>query len=77
MGIVEVEADPCHDTHLVTKLRAAGFVFVARTNAPELGTIPSTEPLAFGPTMIVTAGLNSKDSSPYERNCCNRTLLIT
>lgn len=39
-----------HDTHLVTKLRAAGFVFLARTNAPELGTIPSTEPLAFGPT---------------------------
>jgi amidase len=39
-----------HDTYLVTKLRQAGFVFVGRTNAPELGTIPSTEPLAFGPT---------------------------
>ncbi|MEO6026049.1 MAG: amidase [Candidatus Binatia bacterium] len=39
-----------HDSYLVTKLREAGFVFLARTNAPELGTIPSTEPLAFGPT---------------------------
>ncbi|MCC6766294.1 MAG: amidase [Deltaproteobacteria bacterium] len=39
-----------HDTHLVTKLRRAGFVFLGRTNAPELGTIPSTEPLTYGPT---------------------------
>ena len=39
-----------HDTHLVTKLREAGFVFIGRTNAPELGTIPSTEPLSYGPT---------------------------
>ncbi|MCC6850655.1 MAG: amidase [Deltaproteobacteria bacterium] len=39
-----------HDTHLVTKLRQAGFVFLGRTNAPELGTIPSTEPLTYGPT---------------------------
>jgi amidase len=39
-----------HDTYLVSKLRAAGFVFIGRTNAPELGTIPSTEPLTYGPT---------------------------
>jgi len=38
------------DTGLVTKLRAAGFVIVGRTNVPELGPIPTTEPLAFGPT---------------------------
>lgn len=39
-----------HDTHIVTKMRQAGFVFIGRTNAPELGTIPSTEPLTYGPT---------------------------
>jgi len=38
------------DTGLVTKLRAAGFVIVGRTNVPELGPIPTTEPVAFGPT---------------------------
>ncbi|MEB2284876.1 MAG: hypothetical protein B6D46_12390 [Polyangiaceae bacterium UTPRO1] len=38
-----------HDTHLVAKLRQAGFLFLGRTNVPELGTIPSTESLAYGP----------------------------
>ncbi len=39
-----------HDTYLVAKVRAAGLVVMGRTNVPELGTIPSTEPLAFGPS---------------------------
>ncbi len=39
-----------HDTYLVEKIRQAGFVVIGRTNTPELGTIPSTEPLAYGPT---------------------------
>jgi len=38
------------DTGLVTRLRAAGFVVVGRTNVPELGPVPTTEPVAFGPT---------------------------
>ena len=38
------------DTYLAAKFRAAGFVFVGRTNVPELGPIPTTEPLAYGPT---------------------------
>ena len=38
------------DTGLVTRLRAAGFVIVGRTNVPELGPVPTTEPVAFGPT---------------------------
>lgn len=37
------------DTFLVAKLRAAGFVFVGRTNVPEFGLVPSTEPEAYGP----------------------------
>ncbi len=38
------------DSHVAAKLRAAGFVFVGRTNVPELGPIPTTEPEAYGPT---------------------------
>ena len=38
------------DSYLAAKLRAAGFVFVGRTNTPELGPIPTTEPDAYGPT---------------------------
>lgn len=39
-----------NDTYLAAKFRAAGFIFVGRTNVPELGPIPTTEPVAYGPT---------------------------
>ena len=57
--------DPCHDgmkvfrdaarhaeedTVMVARLRAAGLVFLGRTNTPELGLLPTTEPEAHGPT---------------------------
>jgi amidase len=38
------------DTWLVSRLRAAGFVIVGKTNTPEFGLMPTTEPLAYGPT---------------------------
>ena len=38
------------DSASVARLRAAGFVFVGRTNTPELGLMPTTEPEAYGPT---------------------------
>jgi amidase len=38
------------DAHLAAHFRAAGLVFVGRTNVPELGLIPTTEPAAYGPT---------------------------
>lgn len=38
------------DTTLVARYRAAGLVFVGRTNTPEFGSLPTTEPEAFGPT---------------------------
>ncbi len=39
-----------HDQELARRLRAAGFVVVGRTNTPELGIVPTAEPLAYGPT---------------------------
>lgn len=38
------------DTTLVARLRAAGLVIAGRTNSPELGNLPTTEPEAWGPT---------------------------
>ena len=38
------------DTYLAQKFRRAGFVFVGKTNTPELATSVTTEPLAYGPT---------------------------
>jgi amidase len=38
------------DSYFAAKLRAAGAVFLGRTNTPELGLLPTTEPLAYGAT---------------------------
>jgi amidase len=38
------------DTTLVSRFRAAGLVTLGRTNSPELGSLPITEPVAYGPT---------------------------
>ena len=38
------------DTVLGARFRDAGFVFVGKTNLPEFGIQPTTQPLAFGPT---------------------------
>ena len=37
------------DSHLASRLRAAGLVFLGRTNVPEFGTTVTTEPVANGP----------------------------
>jgi amidase len=37
-----------HDTYLVAKLRAAGFVILGKTNTPELGLNVTTEPKSYG-----------------------------
>jgi amidase len=38
------------DTYLGQRFRDAGFVTVGKTNTPELGILPTTEPDAYGPT---------------------------
>ena len=39
-----------HDTYLAQRFRAAGFDHVGKTNTPELGILPTTEPVAYGAT---------------------------
>ena len=41
---------PDHDTELVVRLKRAGLIIVGKTNTPELGILPTTEPRRFGPT---------------------------
>src|SRR5213080_3672160 len=46
----ELEWVERYDTYLAARFRAAGFVFLGRTNVPELGPAPTTEPVAYGPS---------------------------
>jgi amidase len=39
-----------HDAEIVRRYKKAGLVIVGKTNTPELGIAPVTEPEAFGPT---------------------------
>jgi amidase len=41
---------PDYDCTLIERYRAAGLIFVGKTNTPELGLTPTTEPVLFGPT---------------------------
>jgi amidase len=53
---------PDHDSELVARLKRAGLVVLGKTNTPEFGMLPTTEPRLFGPsrnpwnTEITTGG---------------------
>ena len=49
-ALKEAQAVSPSDTTLVSRFRAAGLVTMGRTNSPELGSVPVTEPVAYGPT---------------------------
>ena len=38
-----------HDATLVTRYKAAGLIVLGKTNAPECGILPTTEPALYGP----------------------------
>ena len=40
---------PDHDSTLVARLKRAGLIVVGKTNTPEFGILPTTEPALFGP----------------------------
>lgn len=46
----EMQAIVDHDSELIARLRRAGCIIVGKTNTPEFGLMPTTEPLAYGPT---------------------------
>jgi amidase len=50
VGLKEAQVVADADTTLVSRHRAAGLVIAGRTNSPELGSVPTTEPVAWGPT---------------------------
>jgi amidase len=50
VGLKEARVVADADTTLVSRYRAAGLVIAGRTNSPELGSVPTTEPVAWGPT---------------------------
>jgi amidase len=41
---------PDHDSEIVARYKRAGLITIGKTNTPEFGILPTTEPRLFGPT---------------------------
>jgi len=51
MGLLkQVDFRSPFDSYLAQRFRATGLVTIGKTNTPELGILPTTEPRAYGPT---------------------------
>jgi len=62
-----------HDDTLVARYKAAGLVVLGKTNVPECGILPTTEPELYGPcknpwnTTHTTGGSSGGSSAPSQR----------
>jgi len=45
-----IDFKPSQDSELTVRYKRAGLIIVGKTNTPEFGLLPTTEPQAFGPT---------------------------
>ena len=45
-----VDFVPDHDSELVVRLKRSGLIILGKTNTPEFGILPTTEPHLFGPS---------------------------
>ncbi|MCP3911695.1 MAG: amidase [Actinomycetia bacterium] len=50
LGLKELDHHATVTTSFARRIVDAGFVTVGKTNTPELGSLPTTEPVAYGPT---------------------------